>query len=229
MARKRTIDRDLILDAAEHVIARDGAVHLTLDAVALEAGVSKGSVVYDHKTKQALISAIVQRALSRDNAFNTACADALAGPVDSRVVRGRIAAATNPLPAEQGAIALSLCAALAQDAELRAAMQRNQSEVIQALMADAASPRSALLAYLALEGLKLLESLDFHVFPSDERARLLQEIDGLVDRDLAPTAQKASKAKASPAATTTRAATSTPKNTGAAATTSQAPRRKKQS
>lgn len=185
MGRKRVIDRDHILDAAERVTGRDGAVNLTLDSVALEAGVSKGSVVYDHKTKHALIGAIVQRALARDNAFNTACAEHI-GDVDSRVVRGRIAAAANPLPTEQRAIALSLCAALAQDASLREAMQHNQSSVITAVLDDAAVPRGALLAYLALEGLKLLESLDFHVFPRTERSRLLREIDWLVDLDPAP-------------------------------------------
>lgn len=179
MGRTRVIDRDLLLDAAEAVVARDGAAKLTLESVAAEAGVSKASVVYDHKTKQALIEALVRRALERDNAFNQAAAEQL-GAVDAQVVRGRIAAAAHPLPPQQRAVALTLCAALAQDAGLRQSMQANQAAVIQALQRDAAQPRSALLAYLALEGLKLLESLDFHTFPKRERDRLLREIEALV-------------------------------------------------
>ncbi|PLP99483.1 TetR/AcrR family transcriptional regulator [Cupriavidus pauculus] len=184
MGRTRVIDQDLLLDAAEAVVARDGAAKLTLDSVAAEAGVSKASVVYDHKTKQALIDALVHRAVARDNAFNRSAAEAL-GDVDASVIRGRIAAAAQPLPPQQRAVALSLCAALAQDAVLRQSMQSNQAEVIAALQRDAVQPRSALLAYLALEGLKLLESLDFYTFPKKERDRLLRDIAGLVDQPVA--------------------------------------------
>lgn len=180
MGRTRVIDRDHLLDAAEAVVARDGAARLTLESVAAQAGVSKASVVYDHKSKQTLIGALVGRALERDNAFNQAAAEQL-DAVDARVIRGRIAAAANPLPPQQRAVALTLCAALAQDASLRQSMQANQAAVIEALQRDAAEPRNALLAYLALEGLKLLESLDFHTFPRAERDRLLTEIGGLVD------------------------------------------------
>jgi AcrR family transcriptional regulator len=184
MGRTRVIDQDKLLDAAEVVVARDGPAKLTLESVATEAGVSKASVLYDHRSKQALIQALVQRALVRDNAFNSEAAERL-GEIDSRTVRGRIAAAAAPLPTAQRAVALSLSAALVQDASLRESMQANQAAVIDAVQRDAAQPRGALLAYLALEGLKLLESLDFHTFPKAERDRLLREIEGLVDRPVA--------------------------------------------
>ena len=41
MGRRRTIDRNAILQAAERVVHRSGAARLTLDAVAAEAGISK--------------------------------------------------------------------------------------------------------------------------------------------------------------------------------------------
>lgn len=46
MGRRRTIDRDQLLDAAEAVIAREGAAGLTIDAVAKEMGITKGGVQY---------------------------------------------------------------------------------------------------------------------------------------------------------------------------------------
>ncbi|WP_033463376.1 TetR/AcrR family transcriptional regulator [Bordetella bronchiseptica] len=179
MGRTRVIHEDHVLDAAEAVIARDGAAKLTLEAVAVQAGVSKASVIYDHKTKQGLIKALVRRALERDNAFNQAAAEEL-GEIEGRAIRGRIGAAENPLPVQQRAIALNLCAALAQDSDLRQLMQANQAMVIAAVQADAVNPRGALLAYLALEGLKLLESLDFHSFAPSDRNRLLAEIKALL-------------------------------------------------
>ena len=180
MGRKRTIDQEEILNAAEFVVARDGAARLTLEAVAARAGVSKASVVYDFKSKQALIEAVIRRAVKNDNAFNDGVTQGL-GNIPSAVIRGRIAAASEPFPDEFRAVALNLCAALAQDAQLRTAIQVNQTAVIDGIMKTSASPRGALLAYLALEGLKLLESLDYHTWPKAERAKILREINWLVD------------------------------------------------
>ena len=61
MGRRRTIDRDQLLDAAEAVIAREGAAGLTIDAVAKEMGITKGGVQYCFGTKDALIDAIFER------------------------------------------------------------------------------------------------------------------------------------------------------------------------
>ena len=180
MGRKRTIDQEQILNAAEFVVARDGAARLTLEAVAERAGVSKASVIYDFKSKQALIAAVIRRAVRNDNAFNDGVTRGL-GNITSSVIRGRIVAASEPFPDEFRAVALNLCAALAQDAQLRTAIQVNQTAVIDSIMKTSANPRGALLAYLALEGLKLLESLDYHTWPKAERAKILREINWLVD------------------------------------------------
>ncbi len=61
MGRRRTIDRDQLLDAAEAVIGREGAAGLTIDAVAKEMGITKGGVQYCFGTKDALIDAIFER------------------------------------------------------------------------------------------------------------------------------------------------------------------------
>ena len=63
MARLRTIDSDALLDAAERVAIRDGAVGLTIDAVAREAKISKSRVIYDYKSKSGLLQALVERRL----------------------------------------------------------------------------------------------------------------------------------------------------------------------
>src|SRR5690606_31627342 len=53
--RPRTIDRDKVLDAAEAVVMRAGAAGLTIDAVAREAGITKGGVQYAFGSKENLI------------------------------------------------------------------------------------------------------------------------------------------------------------------------------
>jgi AcrR family transcriptional regulator len=175
MGRKKSIDQDRILDAAEVVVARDGAARLTLEAVAVQAGISKGSVVYDYRTKQALIEAMIERAVRSDNRFNEEAALPFAGGRNA-TIKGRIAAAAHPFPDDFRAVALNICAALAQDRGLRSAIQQNQDLVIGRIREEASSSRGPLLAYLALEGLKLLETLDYHQWPDEERAALLRDI-----------------------------------------------------
>ncbi|KSV70664.1 MULTISPECIES: TetR/AcrR family transcriptional regulator [Ensifer] len=179
MGRKRAIDQQQVLDAAERVVGRDGAANLTVDAVAREAGVSKASVLYDYKSKQALIEAVVDRAFERDNAHHAQVEQKI-GDIQDRAVRGRIVAAAEPPPEEFRAVALNLSAALTLDAGLRRKMQASQDATIARILQNSQSPRGALLAYLALEGLKFLEYLDFHHFARADRDEVLREINWLV-------------------------------------------------
>jgi len=181
LGRKRLIEPERILDAAEVVVGRHGAAQLTIDAVAAEADISKASLLYHYKSKHLLIAAVIDRAVRNDNAFNEAKALSL-GDMPSAAIRGRIAAAATPFPEEFRAVALHLCAALAQDQTLRAAIKQNQRKVISTILETSAHPKGALLAYLALEGLKLLESLDYYNWPTKERAKILRDISWLVDQ-----------------------------------------------
>lgn len=178
MGRRRVFDQQAILDAAERVVARDGATNLTLDAVAKEAGVGKATVIYDFKTKQALIEAVVDRAFQADAARHAGLEAELEGQ-DSRAIRGRIRGGAQAPPEDFRAVALNLSAALVLDADLRRKMRASQASVVARVLATSASPRGAQLAYLALEGLKFLEHLDFHHFPPAERDRIVREIEWL--------------------------------------------------
>lgn len=180
MGRKRVIDQEEILNAAEFVVVRDGAAHLTLDAVAEQAGISKASVIYDYKSKQALIQAVIERRVAHDKAFIQELTDGL-GDMPSAVMRGLLLASANPPPDDARAVAVNLCSALAQDAQLRSGIQKEHSVKIAQVMETSASPRGALLAYLALEGLKILEYLDLHSWPERERSRILRELNWLID------------------------------------------------
>jgi AcrR family transcriptional regulator len=57
----KTSTPDLILTAAERVVLRDGVMRLTLEAVAREAKLSKGGLLYHFATKEALIQAMLTR------------------------------------------------------------------------------------------------------------------------------------------------------------------------
>jgi AcrR family transcriptional regulator len=64
MGRHKTINRDALLDAAEAVVLREGAANLTFEAVAKEAQVSKGGVLYAFTNKDTLIDAMLRRVVA---------------------------------------------------------------------------------------------------------------------------------------------------------------------
>ena len=55
------MNRDKMLDAAEIVVVRQGIGNLTLDAVAAEAGMSKGGLLHHFPSKDQLVEALVTR------------------------------------------------------------------------------------------------------------------------------------------------------------------------
>lgn len=181
MARPRTIDRDAVLDAAQRVVARDGAAGLTLEAVAAEADISKASVLYDYGSKPALIKALIERRIVAEDRRIGEIEDRL-GPVPDAAIRARLASELRDLTDEDRSVALSLCAMVAQDAELRTPIQDMMRRRIARVLETSKQPRGALLAFLAIEGLMALEWLGLHRWPAEERRKLLAEIRWLVDQ-----------------------------------------------
>ncbi len=55
--------RDSLLEAAKRVIQKLGAAHLTLEAVAKEAGVSKGGLLYHFPNKHALLKGMMMKGI----------------------------------------------------------------------------------------------------------------------------------------------------------------------
>ncbi len=58
---RAVLGRDALLDAAEAVVLRESIGHLTLDAVAAEAGASKGGLMHHFPSKEKLAESIDDR------------------------------------------------------------------------------------------------------------------------------------------------------------------------
>lgn len=68
---KKNITREKLLDSASFIIQNRGMAHLTLESVALHAGVSKGGLLYHFPNKEALITGILDRLIdSYDSEFD---------------------------------------------------------------------------------------------------------------------------------------------------------------
>ena len=185
MARIRTIDSDALLDAAERVAIRDGAVGLSIDAVAREAGISKSRVVYDYKSKSGLLQALVERRLRAEDMRVSAAVTAHGGSPNPALC-GRIAAAKDTPNEDDRAIALTLCAAMSSEEPLQGMIRDVVRRDLAAVTARACHAPLAMVAYLALHGMMSLEYLDIYRWSETERGALLSEMLKLADAASAP-------------------------------------------
>lgn len=158
---------------------RYGAGGLTLNAVASEAGVSKPSVLYDYKCKQSLIKAVVDRINADDSARLERAIKEL-GDCRNAHIKGRIASTAEPSD-DKKAVAMHLCSTLAQDDKLRASIRQSYQAQLDDILETSANPSAAMLAFLAIEGLKALEFWGILEFPAPRRNQILEDIAGLVD------------------------------------------------
>ncbi|WP_313405889.1 TetR/AcrR family transcriptional regulator [Aeromicrobium sp.] len=74
--------RDRLLDAFELIIVGAGSRAATLDAVAAEAGVSKGGLLYHFHSKEALVDAMIERLRRQADEDVERMREAPEGPVD---------------------------------------------------------------------------------------------------------------------------------------------------
>lgn len=174
MGRPRKITDDKILAAAERVVVRLGASGLSIDAVAQEAGVSKSRVVYDHKSKSALLEAMIDRQMSLEMDRVSAAVAEHANCVHPQLF-GRIAVAERVPDDTDRAVALAVSASASGEEAFQQKM-RQWSEWDLEAIADGPRPDAALMSYLALTGLSCIELFGLPDWDPAERTRVLEGI-----------------------------------------------------
>lgn len=173
MGRRKTIDRDRILDAAEEIVNTQGAAGLTIDAVARAVGITKGGVQYSFSTKEALIEAMFERW----GKIYTEQFEAIAGPDPDPVktVWAHIEA-TRRSDDTSHAKAASLMAALLQTPEHLASTKTWYRARIAGLDTSTEEGRRARIAFLATEGAFMLRFLGFMDIAPQEWAAFFDDI-----------------------------------------------------
>jgi AcrR family transcriptional regulator len=153
------------LDAAAAVVHRDGAQALTLDAVAAEAEVSKGGLLYHFKSKHHLVEAMVERWMSE---FEREI-----GEADANFVRGYVKASA-PAGNELG-----MLAALVADPSLLVAVRRQYGIWQDRVEREGGDPVDATVARLAADGLWLAELLGMGPPAGELRERVMERLTNL--------------------------------------------------
>lgn len=176
MGRHKKIEKALLLEAARHVVVDRGAANLTLEAVASDAGISKASVLYDYKSKDALVHALVSSKLDAAAKKIEQAKEALGNGKDA-AIHARIAVANEFRPSrDDRSVAIAVISAMAGNAALRETGQAFYRAAVDDVVATASRPRGAMLAFLALEGLYKVDFLGFLEWSQDEFDALLRDI-----------------------------------------------------
>ena len=183
----RGSSRETILDAAEAVVLASGAVHLTLDAVAERAGVSKGGLLYNFPTKETLLQAMVDRNLRRVGQDHAAALAQLP-PGPGRELKAFVHMTAQKSMCAEKRLGGSLLAASANDPKLLEPVHRFHQwrlEMIDAAARDGLPFERTAVASLALDGLCLLEMLGLSPFSVDQRGRILDDLLRFIDETAA--------------------------------------------
>ncbi len=156
--RDSTATKRRILDASEQVVLRDGVGHLTLEAAAAEAGLSKGGVLYHFPSRDTLVAAMVARIIEQ---FDDDIASYLPGP-DSpgagepgSYARAYIRATLEPVTPGEERLGAALLAAAAAEPELVVPLQVAAARWQARLVDDGLDPGVATLVRMACDGLWL--------------------------------------------------------------------------
>ncbi len=175
-----TETRMLLLNAAAQIVRRAGSLNLTLDAVAREAGVSKGGLLYHFPNKEALVAGLIGHELDGG--------DRLLGELYGRdtVTPGRWARAYSALtlngdPSQDDStsgVGAGLFAAVALNPELLEPVRERYAQWQAAAEADGLEPGLGTLLRLAMDGLWLADLLN--LAPPDAQRR--QTLAALVGR-----------------------------------------------
>lgn len=166
--------KSLILEAALETIRMAGVPALTLDAVADQAGLSKGGLLYNFPSKDALIRGMVEFlagkyeseiAVARDSNGASGC-PTLAAMVD--VTEGWLR--------QQRDVARAILPATADKPELRQPFIDAKLRLRGAIMDETQDLGGALAIWTSLEGLHFSEAHCVSTLTDDDRAAVFAEL-----------------------------------------------------
>ncbi|WP_199175944.1 TetR/AcrR family transcriptional regulator [Telmatospirillum siberiense] len=167
--------RQAAIQAALAIIARDGPGRLTLDAIARESGISKGGLMHQFRTKQAVLKALLEHQIEHFEKFSQ---DYLAS-TDPRQPEAHLSAQIETLReavSEPHSVAFAIVAALAEEPDLLSIIRDIDVQKIANIKAEAADPELAMLRWAAARGLVLSSVFGLCPFSAEERERLFARL-----------------------------------------------------
>lgn len=162
--------REQILDAAETIVADEGARRLTIDAVVKKSGFSKGGVLYNFPSKAALIEGMIARMACsiRDDALHAADdAETHDCPVLPALLKNIL-----DKDEEKQRVRMGLLAAVSEQPELIAPLREKIDDVKQQVAAHTTDLALAHIVFLAADGMRLSRMMGMEILNNEEREQV---------------------------------------------------------
>lgn len=169
--------RAAVIDAALTIIARDGAGHLTLDAIAQESGLSKGALTHQFRTKKEVLKALLERQMEFFEHFSSCYAKEHAGQYAQPELATQIATLRE---VGSSPLTFALLAAVAEEPSLMSAPRSADARKLKTIRAEASDPDAAVMRWLAAHGLALTSLLGLCPLDESQKNRLFEQ---LLDED----------------------------------------------
>jgi AcrR family transcriptional regulator len=172
--------RQRVLEAAERVVTEVGAARLTLDAVSQAAGVSKGGLLYHFPSKESLLTALAQRYVDSMRGCVDTAKDSLHADDPARDLKACVLGVlgSDPRLKAMGAV---LLATAANDLTLLEVIRARIAEQSSELSGSSVDFTQASIVLLAIDGLKMRESLRISPYTAEQRAQIVNELLKLAD------------------------------------------------
>jgi AcrR family transcriptional regulator len=168
--------RERLLDAAERVVVESGATHLTLDAVAKSAGISKGGLLYHFPSKESLLQGMVTRHFQEvDAEVDKRLASRAGKPSRADVFRERMRVLLELHPGRPG-VGVAMLAASADNAEQMAVCRAQYRKLLDEFTKLPGGFEGTAQVLLAVQGLLLAELLHLSPYTPRERSRLVKAL-----------------------------------------------------
>lgn len=176
-AKSRSLTRETLLGAATQVILEKGVEALTLDAVARQAGVSKGGLLYHFPNKNALVVGLGEQLIQEFEAALQAEFDRDDAPgTPGQWVRAYIRSTLRMSGQTLALVARLTSLIVEMPPELLKAAEAHERRCRQRLDADGLDPTQAVIIQLAIDGLWFSEMFQLSALNETRRTQVVERL-----------------------------------------------------
>ena len=174
---QRSSGKQRLIEAAAEIVSTQGVQQLTLEGVAAAAGITKGGLIYHFKTKDDLLAALVQSMIDEWDQRTRAKASE-SGSNSSAMLLALINDTFDMQPSEKQ-LMRNLLAAASSYPHLLGPVRELYDRTYRDFAGSSAQTGIALVSTAAIDGISLLELLDFHHFSEDQRKAMRKALQTL--------------------------------------------------
>jgi len=163
-----------ILAAARAIAVRDGAAHVSIEAIAREAGLSKGGVLHNFPTKRALMSAMLEEMLEEHRASSATSP----GTERCSTLRQHLITLRS-FSSSDSDLSMAILAVAAVEPELLEPLRNDLETDLARISSESTDPETARILFFALQGIrfhKLLKLPDGGGAVLDDLAARIEEM-----------------------------------------------------